>query len=176
MFTAIAGTALFGYLGEKHGRKKSLMTSFVISTIGGAIFFIFKTDMALYISRAISGLSAGKVSKMLTTLNEFKIFSRINEFFFFFLHIGSRPTVILYVSETSHATRRGTVLSSLVMISIFGILLTYLCQYFLTIQTVAGIAALISAAGFVGMSFLPETKYWYLTQNNRKKAKESILW
>lgn len=87
-----------------------------------------------------------------------------------------RTPTTLYITETSHKSRRGILISVLGLSISLGIALTYVIQYFSSWHTVALISLVVSVVGFIQTCFLKETKYWYLFKNNVQKAKESTKW
>lgn len=57
-----------------------------------------------------------------------------------------------------------------------GVLSTYTLQYYISISMVNAVTTIIALLGIVSMYFIPETKYWYMLNNQPDKAQESALW
>lgn len=89
---------------------------------------------------------------------------------------GGRATTILYTSEVARKNRRGTYVAFYGVLAVLGILLTYLTQYFLNIYGVGIITLIVSIFGCAGVMVLPESKYWYIINNRRERAKQSASW
>lgn len=58
----------------------------------------------------------------------------------------------------------------------FGFACSYVLQYYFKLKTLGAVSIFIAVTGFCGTSLLPDTKYWYLMNNQIDKAKDSSSW
>lgn len=96
--------------------------------------------------------------------------------FVFSSPLGGRPILVLYTSEVCHKDRRGQYVSFYTILTMVGVLLSYTLQYFISISMVNAVTATVAIIGIICMYFVPETKYWYMLNNQPDKAEESASW
>lgn len=89
---------------------------------------------------------------------------------------GAKPVFIIYVLEVSQKNHRGMFISLYLIFGSFGFACSFALQYFFKLKILAAISIFIAVAGFCGTSLLPDTKYWYLMNNQIDKAKDSSSW
>lgn len=87
-----------------------------------------------------------------------------------------RGATTLYITETSHKSRRGKLLALCGLIASIGVSLAYVIQYFFSSKMLAIVAFIISLVASIQAYFLYETKYYLLMKNDLQEAQNSILW
>ncbi|MBR3605787.1 MAG: sugar porter family MFS transporter, partial [Candidatus Gastranaerophilales bacterium] len=148
---AVFGALINGFLIDKIGRKKILILSSLIF-ISGSIFCAFSASIwQLIFSRMFLGAAVGIVS-------------------------FAGP---LYLSEISTKNQRGSVVSMYQIALTFGILFSYLTNYFCANLETTWRAMLFTGAIpafvlFIGMCFQTDTPRWYVLKNKENKAKKVL--
>lgn len=148
---AVFGALINGILIDKIGRKKILVLSSLIFIIGSLSCAFSVSVWQLIFSRMFLGAAVGIVS-------------------------FAGP---LYLSEISTKNKRGSIVSMYQIALTFGILFSYLTNYFCAnLETswramlfVGAIPALIL---LMGMIFQPDTPRWYVLKNKENKAKIAL--
>ncbi len=88
----------------------------------------------------------------------------------------SVPLLMTYVSETCNKKRRGLLVSCEFIFISLGNSFDYILDSFFPWRICAIILASVAAVAVFQTFLIPETKYWYILQDNQAKAKSSILW
>jgi len=147
---AVVGAASGGYLADRVGRRKMILTAAVIFIVG-AIGTAFTPNVWLLIAgRIIVGLGIGIASM-------------------------SAP---LYISEIAPAKVRGSLVSLNQLAITIGIVVSYLVDYGLAPisgwRYMLGLAAIPALILGLGMIFLPDTPRWLASQNRFGKARDVL--
>ena len=149
---AVFGALINGVLIDKFGRKKILLLSGLIFLLG-SLFCTFSNNLIqLILSRTILGSAVGIVS-------------------------FAGP---LYLSEIASSNKRGSIVSFYQIALTFGILFSYLVNYFCSNNPYTWKAMLFAGAIpalilLAGMLFLSDTPRWYVFKNKINKAKETLI-
>ncbi|KPM43009.1 hypothetical protein AK830_g3531 [Neonectria ditissima] len=150
----LAGCFVAAGFGDKLGRKRSIIWGCSIMVIGGVVQAATYGSAQLIVGRLVSGVGNGMITS----------------------------TVPVYVSECSHATKRGRSVAKQLSIVIFGTVVAYWLDYG-TIKHLTGevvwrfpiafqnVFALVTLAT---LPFLPETPRW-LYSHGYKKESISVL-
>lgn len=148
---AIIGALLNGVLVDKLGRKKILLLSALIFILGSLFSSISQNIFQLILSRAFLGCAVGIVS-------------------------FAGP---LYLSEISSKEKRGANVSFYQIALTFGILFSYLVNYFCSnlnnswrIMFLVGVIPAVVL--FLGMFFQKDTPRWYVLNGQINKAKKVL--
>jgi len=148
---AVFGAIINGNIIDKIGRKKVLLISAFIFLTASIFASVSKTIVQLILSRFFIGIAVGIVS-------------------------FAGP---LYLSEISFKEKRGSIVSLYQIALTFGILFSYLSNYFCSdLQNswrimffVGVIPALVM---FIGMLFQTDTPRWYVLKNKIELAKNAL--
>ena len=148
---AIIGALINGALIDKIGRKKILLITAFIFIIASVFCYLSQNIIELILSRMLIGCAVGAVS-------------------------FAGP---LYLSEISVKEKRGEIVSFHQLAITFGILFSYLTNYFCAnlennwrVMLLAG--AFPAIILFIAMMFFHDTPRWYVTKGKIDKAK-SVL-
>ncbi|XP_071731841.1 inositol transporter 4-like [Rutidosis leptorrhynchoides] len=148
---AIFGAAIGGWVNDRFGRKRSIMSADVVFCIGAVVMALAPTPWVIIIGRLLVGFGVGMASM----------------------------TAPLYISEASPARIRGALVSTNGLLITGGQFLSYLINLAFTrtpgtwrwMLGVAGIPPLIQ---FILMWFLPESPRWLYRQNKVKEARDIL--
>ncbi|XP_066603066.1 facilitated trehalose transporter Tret1-like [Prorops nasuta] len=146
-FGALAGSVISSFIINVIGRKKTMLASTIPSIIGWLMIAFATTASEFYISRFISGISAG-ISYSVTPI---------------------------YLGEISPAKQRGLFTSILTVAAKLGAILEYSMGPFLSVQKLALvslIAPILFAATFV---WLPESPYQLIRSMKHREAIDSLI-
>ncbi|RDX70774.1 Inositol transporter 4, partial [Mucuna pruriens] len=145
---AIIGAAFGGWMNDKLGRKKSILTADVLFLIGAIIMAVAPTPWVIIIGRVLVGLGVGMASM----------------------------TAPLYISEASPHSIRGALVCVNGLLLTFGQFLSYLVNLAFTkapgtwrwMLGIAGVPALVQ---FILMLSLPESPRWLYRQGMEEEAR-----
>ena len=148
---AIIGALVNGALIDKIGRKKVLLITAFIFIIAYIFCYLSQNIVQLILSRMLIGCAVGAVS-------------------------FAGP---LYLSEISVKEKRGEIVSFHQLAITFGILFSYLTNYFCAnLDSNWRIMLLVGAFPaiilFIAMVFFHDTPRWYVTKGKIEKAKSEI--
>ena len=148
---AIFGALINGILIDKLGRKKILISSALIFFFGTLCCSVSQNIYQLIFSRALLGCAVGIVS-------------------------FAGP---LYLSEISAKNQRGRIVSLYQIALTFGILFSYLVNYFCanldaSWRAMFFMGAIPAVLLFFGMLVQKDTPRWYILKNKINKAKEIL--
>jgi MFS transporter, SP family, arabinose:H+ symporter len=148
LFGCIFGASIAGWLSDRFGRRRVLMLCailFALSAIGAAL----PITLAEFVTaRIVGGLAIGAASVLAP----------------------------LYIAEVAPARDRGRLVSLNQMAIVTGILLAYLANWLLSFtgpsswRWMFAVAALPSAAFFVGLFFVPESPRWLVEMGRSAEA------
>lgn len=148
---AVFGAFINGFFVDKIGRRKTLFLTAFLFFIGSIFCFLSQNIVQLIISRMMVGLAVGVVS-----------------------FCGP-----LYLSEISPKEKRGQIVSFHQLAITFGILFSYLINFFCAnlelnwrIMLLAGIAPALVL--LIGMIFQKDTPRWYVIKNRINDAKKVL--
>jgi len=148
LFGCIFGASIAGWLSDRFGRRRVLMLCailFALSAIGAALP---RTLAEFVTARIVGGLAIGAASVLAP----------------------------LYIAEVAPARDRGRLVSLNQMAIVTGILLAYLANWLLSFtgpsswRWMFAVAALPSAAFFVGLFFVPESPRWLVEMGRSAEA------
>jgi MFS transporter, SP family, arabinose:H+ symporter len=148
LFGCIFGASIAGWLSDLFGRRRVLMLCailFALSAIGAALP---RTLAEFVTARIVGGLAIGAASVLAP----------------------------LYIAEVAPARDRGRLVSLNQMAIVTGILLAYLANWLLSFtgpsswRWMFAVAALPSAAFFVGLFFVPESPRWLVEMGRSAEA------
>ncbi|PLS29200.1 sugar porter family MFS transporter [Bifidobacterium parmae] len=145
---AVLGAAFIGPMSDKLGRRKLLLISAVIFTVGALGSGFSPEFWTLIISRIVLGLAVGVASALIPT----------------------------YLGELSQASKRGTVSGLFQLMVMTGILLAYITNYTFSFMVhgwrwMLGFAALPAIILFLGGLFLPESPRFLVRTGDLDAAK-----
>lgn len=148
---AIFGAAIGGWMNDRFGRKKSIMTADALFFIGAVVMSSAPTPWVIIIGRLLVGLGVGMASM----------------------------TAPLYISEASPARIRGALVSTNGLLITGGQFLSYLINLAFTKKAgtwrwMLGVAGIPPLVQFVLMWFLPESPRWLYRKNKVKEAREIL--
>lgn len=148
---AIFGTATSGMIGDKYGRKKTIIVSAFIFAIGGIITALAPDPIILCIGRVFLGVAVGVASCVAP----------------------------LYISESAPDRMRGALVFLFQLAITLGILAAYLVDYALVDvahgwRWMLGLSAVPATILWLGMFSMPESPRWLVSQNRMEEAK-SVL-
>lgn len=149
---AVLGALINGFFVDKIGRKKILLLSALIFLFGSIFCSVSQSIIQLILSRMFVGCAVGIVS-------------------------FAGP---LYLSEISSKNVRGGIVSFYQIALTFGILFSYLTNYYCAnLEASWRVMLLIGAIPafilFVGMLFQPDTPRWYVFADKFELAKKVLL-
>lgn len=154
---AVIGAMFSGRIADVIGRKKVILTSAVIFSVGALWSGFSQTAMMLVFARFFLGIAIG-----------------VSSF-----------AVPLYIAEISPTKTRGTMVSMFQLLITIGIMLSYLSDSIFAVPDgdpaytecwrpmfyVGVIPAIIM---FVGMIFLPETPRWLISKGHEDKCRDVL--
>lgn len=148
---AVIGALINGFLIDKIGRKKILLLSALIFLFGSIFSSISQNVIQLILSRTFLGVAVGVVS-------------------------FAGP---LYLSEISPKEKRGSIVSFYQIALTFGILFSYLINYFCSTfenswRIMFFVGAVPALVLLVGMFFQNDTPRWYVLKNKIDMAKHVL--
>ena len=147
---AAVGAVAAGPLADNLGRKRILIITAVLFTIGALLSAIAPATWVLVAARVVIGLAIGAASLV----------------------------VPLYIAELAPAERRGRLVSLNQLMITVGIFVSYLVGFALAASEswrwMLGLAAIPSAAMFVGLFFLPESPRWLVSRDRDDEAREVL--
>ncbi|KAJ8686226.1 hypothetical protein QAD02_022020 [Eretmocerus hayati] len=143
---AIAGSLVAGYMGEKLGRKRSLLFSAVPYTIGWILIATAGSLMQLLIARFIFGIALAI---------DFTI-------------------VPMYCGEIAETSIRGVLGSFLQLFVTLGLLFSYSIGPFVSYTVMWIACSVLPIIFFVCFMFMPESPYFLLSQGARVEASEAL--
>ena len=164
----VIGGMIGGYMASRFGRRKSLMIAailFIISAIGS--------------SYPEMGFSSGNTHEFITQFIIYRIIGGIG--------VGLASMLSpMYIAEMAPAERRGSLVSWNQFAVIFGMLIVYFVNYFISLQgseewlSTTGwrlmfLSEVIPAVSLLSLLFfIPESPRW-LMMNNREREATSII-
>ncbi|XP_076953288.1 inositol transporter 4-like [Bidens hawaiensis] len=148
---AIFGAAIGGWMSDRFGRKKSIMSADVLFWIGAIIMAFAPTPWVIIIGRLFVGLGVGMASM----------------------------TAPLYISEASPARIRGALVSTNGLLITGGQFLSYLINLAFTKTNgtwrwMLGVAGVPPMIQFILMWSLPESPRWLYRQNKVDEARKIL--
>ncbi|XP_024970611.1 inositol transporter 4 isoform X1 [Cynara cardunculus var. scolymus] len=148
---AIIGAAFGGWMNDKFGRKKSIMSADVVFLCGAIIMASAPNPWIIIVGRLFIGLGVGMASM----------------------------TAPLYISEASPARIRGALVSTNGLLITGGQFLSYLINLAFTKapgtwRWMLGVAGIPPIIQFVLMWFLPESPRWLYRQNKVLEARNIL--
>ncbi|KAD4178367.1 hypothetical protein R6Q59_021953 [Mikania micrantha] len=148
---AIFGAAIGGWMNDKFGRKKSIMSADVLFFIGAIIMALAPAPWVIIIGRLLVGLGVGMASM----------------------------TAPLYISEASPARIRGALVSTNGLLITGGQFLSYLIDLAFTKthgtwRWMLGVAGIPPVVQFILMWSLPESPRWLYRQNKVNEARNIL--
>ncbi|WP_206831293.1 sugar porter family MFS transporter [Alicyclobacillus fructus] len=158
MIGGVIGVAVSGFLSDRVGRRKVLMTAAVLFAIAALVSAVSHDVVTLVLARIVGGLGIGMGSALSVT----------------------------YISECAPATIRGALSSLYQLLTIIGIFLTYLTNFLIQrsgslnwdVHTgwrwMLGLGAVPAAIFFFVLLFAPESPRW-LTKAGRSDEALRIL-
>jgi len=148
---AVIGAAFSGAMADKIGRRRSIVITALLFSLG-AIGSAFSPSIPILIScRFLIGLAIGVASYVAP----------------------------LYISEISPANVRGSLVSLNQLMITCGIVVSYLVDYMLTLgknewRWMFGLGAIPATILLIGMAYLPETPRWLVSRGLVDKAKDVL--
>jgi sugar porter (SP) family MFS transporter len=144
---AIIGAAVIGFLSDKYGRRKMVLSAAFIFALGAALSALARNAEILILSRIILGVAVG----------------------------GASALVPLYLAEMASAKSRGKLSTLNQLMITIGILSAYLVNLIFEDFTAGwrimlGFAALPAIILFVGTLFLPESPRWLVCKGKDNEA------
>lgn len=147
---AFLGALLSGRLADYFGRRRMIITVAFIFAIGALATAFAPEVYSLIAGRIIVGLAIGV----------------------------SSYNAPLYIAEISPPKIRGALVSFNQLAITFGIVVSYLVDYFLAStgnwRMMLGLAVLPALVLIIGMSFLPETPRWLISKNRKSEALSTL--
>ncbi|MCM3569863.1 sugar porter family MFS transporter [Neobacillus mesonae] len=150
MLGAMIGAGWCGTLSDKLGRKKAIVISGILFSIGAVGTAIAPNVFILILFRIVLGLAVG----------------------------GASALVPIYLSEMTPANIRGRVASLNTFMNSVGILLAYIVDYAFASSGnwhwMLGLALIPSLLLLFGMLSMPESPRWLFYRGKEKKAREVL--
>ncbi|KAJ1427136.1 Sugar/inositol transporter [Sesbania bispinosa] len=148
---AIIGAAFGGWMNDKLGRKKSILTADVLFFAGAIVMAVAPAPWVIIIGRVLVGLGVGMASM----------------------------TAPLYISEASPASIRGALVCINGLLITGGQFLSYLINLAFTKtpgtwRWMLGVAGVPAAVQFILMLSLPESPRWLYRQGMEEEAREIL--
>ncbi|EZA57783.1 Facilitated trehalose transporter Tret1 [Ooceraea biroi] len=143
---AIIGSFISGYLGERWGRKRSLLCSVVPFLIGWILVATANHVAQFYIARLIFGIALGFPFTILP----------------------------MYCGEIAEVSIRGALGSFLQLFITFGLLYSYAIGPFVSYTVFWIVCAILPILFFVCFMMMPESPYFLLAQGRRDEAITSL--
>ena len=147
---AAGGAIAAGPLADNLGRKRTLILSAILFTVGAVISALAPGTVVLVGSRVLIGLAIGAASLV----------------------------VPLYIAELAPAERRGRLVSLNQLMITVGIFVSYLVGFALAAaeawRWMLGLAAVPSAVMIVGLFFLPESPRWLISRDRTDEARDVL--
>ncbi|XP_027368650.1 inositol transporter 4 [Abrus precatorius] len=149
---AIIGAAFGGWMNDKLGRKKSILTADVLFFVGAVVMAIAPVPWVIIIGRVFVGVGVGMASM----------------------------TAPLYISEASPHSIRGAIVCINSLLVTSGQFVAYLINLAFTKapgtwRWMLGVAGVPAAVQFLLMLFLPESPRWLYRQGMEEEAKGILL-
>jgi sugar porter (SP) family MFS transporter len=149
----VVGALTAGYIADRLGRKIAIQLGCVIYTIGVVLQMAVPSVALLVTGRAIAGVGVGFVS----------------------------ATVIMYVSEITPKSIRGSIVSGYQFAITLGLLISAIVAYLTKDLTNSGAYRIPIALQFAwalilgfGLFFLPESPRWYIMKDKEDGARKSL--
>ncbi|HYH56824.1 MAG TPA: sugar porter family MFS transporter, partial [Anseongella sp.] len=147
----MAGALGTGWLTDRFGRKKLLVTSALIFVLSSVMMALAGSENALVLWRIIAGLAVGSAS-MLSPL---------------------------YIAEVSPPAVRGKMVSINQLAIVVGILIAYMLNYFLAglednWRWMFGSGAFPSLLFFICVFFVPESPRWLLARGKEEQGRKVL--
>lgn len=148
---AVFGAALSGSMADKLGRRRSIVLTALIFSLGAIGSALAANIPVLIVCRFAIGLAIGVASYVAP----------------------------LYISEISPANARGSLVSLNQFMITIGIVVSYLMDYVLTLgqqewRWMFGLGAVPAVILLAGMIFLPESPRWLVSRGLVEKAKRVL--
>lgn len=83
---------------------------------------------------------------------------------------------MIYIVEILQPEYRGAFLSLTSVFEIFGSLVIYLVEYYLSAKIVSLLLSINSLFLLIAIFFMPETPYWYMLKKKKDEAIKSLYW
>ncbi|XP_043269296.1 uncharacterized protein [Venturia canescens] len=144
---AVFGSFFAGYVTERWGRKRTLLGSVVLFTIGWALIATASEVLQLYAARFISGFALAIPFTVLP----------------------------MYVGEIAETSIRGTLGSFLQLFITVGLLWSYCIGPYVTYTEFWIACAILPFVFFASFFFMPESPYWLLAKDRRDDAIDSLV-
>ncbi|XP_024885552.1 facilitated trehalose transporter Tret1-like [Temnothorax curvispinosus] len=143
---AIFGTSVAGYLADRWGRKRTLLSSLVPFIIGWTLVATAHHVAQLYVARFIFGLNLAITFTILP----------------------------MYCCEIAETSIRGALGSFLALFNATGILYSYIVGPFVSYVVLWILCAILPVIFFVCFMMMPESPYFLLSQGRREEAIASL--
>ncbi|MCK9614237.1 MAG: MFS transporter, partial [Candidatus Omnitrophica bacterium] len=148
---AVIGAAFSGAMADKLGRRRSIVITALLFSIGAVGSAFSPSILVLIGCRLLIGLAIGVASYVAP----------------------------LYISEISPAKARGSLVSLNQLMITCGIVVSYLVDYMLTLgknewRWMFGLGAIPATILLIGMIYLPETPRWLISRGLIDKAKDVL--
>jgi SP family galactose:H+ symporter-like MFS transporter len=148
---AIFGTAASSMVGDRFGRKKTIVVSAFVFAIGGIVTALAPNPIVLSIGRVFLGMAVGIASCVAP----------------------------LYISESAPDRMRGALVFLFQLAITLGILAAYLVDYALVDvangwRWMLGLSAVPATILWLGMVTMPESPRWLICQNRIQEAKQVL--
>lgn len=144
---AVIGASFGGKLADRFGRRKILIQVGILFIVGAIGTALAPTPIWLSIGRVVVGIAIGIASF----------------------------TAPLYISEVSPAPIRGKLVSLNQLMVTIGMVVSYLADYGLADarawRWMFGLAAIPALVLVIGLSFVPESPRWLMSQSEKRKAR-----
>merc|ERR1719334_378762 len=142
----VVGSLLGPVLADALGRRRSCMLAALGSASGWALLGLAQSELTLFVGRALTGL----------------------------FDCLAVPVAIMYVSEISETSLKGSFINSSAIASGLGIAVAYLLGTLLYWRYVCAFPILFSAMVIFIMSFCPESPVYLISKS--QSAEESLMW
>ncbi|MEM7024699.1 MAG: sugar porter family MFS transporter, partial [Pseudomonadota bacterium] len=147
---AVIGAALGGWIGDRFGRRRTLMLAGAVFVLGGLGAMLAPSVAVLIATRILTGCAIGAASLM----------------------------VPMYVAEISPARLRGTLVAGNQLGVVVGILIAYIINYALADSSdwraMFGIAIVPALLLVAGMGLMPESPRWLVARDQPKDARRVL--
>jgi sugar porter (SP) family MFS transporter len=145
---AVLGTSTSGLLGDKYGRKKTIIAAAFVFAIGGIMTALAPDPMVLSIGRVFLGIAVGVASCIAP----------------------------LYISEAAPDRIRGSLVFLFQLAITLGILAAYLVDFSLVHAAqgwrwMLGLSVVPAAILWLGMITMPESPRWLVSKNRMTEAR-----